>query len=159
MHYLFYPIVAGVVLALYLQLQSYQQNRKAQALGCGAAPWMKWGLFGWKNITSLFKADKVGRLPDYVLKRHYQIAQEFGRVVTTWRYSLVGAEHIHTSEPKNIQAILTTQFDDFEQGWIKRSILEPFSGPGIFSQDGKDWEHSRAMLRVRYCRNMTNISY
>lgn len=151
MRYIFYPIVAGVVLALYLQIQSYQQRRKARSLGCVEAPFMQWGPFGWRNITSLFQADKDNRLPEWFVQRHYRLAQEFGRIIGTFRYSLGGTEHLHTSDPKNIQAIFTTQFGDFEQGWLKRSIIEPFTGPnGIFSQDGKDWEHSRIMLRVRY---------
>ncbi|GAB7337502.1 hypothetical protein MBLNU457_g2829t1 [Dothideomycetes sp. NU457] len=153
MHYIFYPVVAGVALVLYFQIQLYQRKRKAQSLGCDEALWMEWGPLGWKNITSLFQADKANRLPQWFVDRHYRLAQEFGRTIGTFRYSLGGTEHIHTSDPKNIQAMFTTQFGDFEQGWLKRSIIEPFTGPGIFSQDGKDWEHSRIMLRPSFTRD------
>jgi cytochrome P450 len=80
--------------------------------------------------------------------------------------------NIYTCDPKNIQAILATRFQDFELGETRRQSFFPLLGNGIFTADGKEWydlsptstlpvgrpdtdtvrEHSRSMLRPQFSR-------
>lgn len=57
-----------------------------------------------------------------------------------------------TTDPKIIQAVLATHFDSFELG-PKSKNLAALLGNGIFCNDGKEWEHSRATLRPAFRRD------
>ena len=56
------------------------------------------------------------------------------------------------SEPENIKALLSTQFDDFELGEKRYRAFSPLLGNGIFTADGEAWRHSRDMLRPNFTR-------
>lgn len=58
---------------------------------------------------------------------------------TTWHQQILGNWHHVTVDPKNIQALLATQFKDFELGPIRRGSFAPLTGDGIFTLDGKPW--------------------
>ncbi|KAK0116170.1 hypothetical protein ONS95_013200 [Cadophora gregata] len=81
----------------------------------------------------------------------------------TFEQNLLGVSGIDTIDPKNIEAVLSTQFtgnsiksncnaqadmirEDFSMG-DRPAVWKPFIGPGIFTQDGDDWKHSRDLLR------------
>jgi hypothetical protein len=51
----------------------------------------------------------------------------------------MGTDMYATVDPKNIQAILATQFNDFSLGPSRRGSFWPLLGNGIFTQDGKPW--------------------
>ncbi len=71
---------------------------------------------------------------------------------------MIGNEQIHTDKPRNIQAVLATQFSDFSLGKVRRGIMFPFLGNSIFAQDGKGWEHSRLMLRPQFaCDQISDL--
>ncbi|KAI4151098.1 MAG: hypothetical protein LQ340_003693 [Diploschistes diacapsis] len=74
----------------------------------------------------------------------------------TFEHSIFGNHAITTMEPKNIQAILATQFKDFSLGERRRKWLTPLLGVGIFTSDGSAWEHSRAMLRPQFNRSQVS---
>ncbi len=62
------------------------------------------------------------------------------------------AQHaIFTSEPENIKAILSLRFQDFSLG-NRPKIMGVLLGKGIFTTDGKEWAHSRAMLRPNFIK-------
>ncbi|KAF9894409.1 hypothetical protein FE257_007912 [Aspergillus nanangensis] len=71
----------------------------------------------------------------------------------TFQTNVLGSTAIHTVEPKNIQAMLATQFGDFELGRMRRGVLFQLIGTGISASDGKAWEHSRAMLRPQFVKS------
>jgi len=60
---------------------------------------------------------------------------------------------IFTVEPENVKAILATQFEDFELGHVRRGNFFPMLGNGIFTADGQDWKHGRALLRPQFARD------
>ncbi|KAH9219897.1 cytochrome P450 [Leptodontidium sp. 2 PMI_412] len=64
----------------------------------------------------------------------------------TFEQKLLGVSGIDTTDPKNIESILSTQFEDFGMG-DRPAVWKPFIGPGIFTQDGGDWKRSRDLLR------------
>jgi len=74
----------------------------------------------------------------------------------TYKYSILGNRVIVSADPKNIQALLATQFNDFDLGPTRRANFYPLLGDGIFTQDGKAWEHSRAMMRPQFAREQVS---
>lgn len=88
-----------------------------------------------------------------------QAAPEWNRSVHerqqkhTFTVNMLGMNNIMTREPRNIQAILATQFKDFSLGPARYCSFFPLLGNGIFTLDGKGWEHSRALLRPQFSRD------
>lgn len=63
------------------------------------------------------------------------------------------ANHVTlTADPENIKTILATKFNDFSLG-LRYNIFFDLFGDGIFTLDGKGWQHSRAMLRPQFTRD------
>ncbi|KAJ5569876.1 uncharacterized protein N7459_009306 [Penicillium hispanicum] len=58
-------------------------------------------------------------------------------------------------DPRNIEAVLSTQFSDFGLG-LRPPTFDPLLGSGIFTQDGKHWRHSRELLRPQFMANRLN---
>ncbi|KAA8894617.1 hypothetical protein FN846DRAFT_912690 [Sphaerosporella brunnea] len=61
---------------------------------------------------------------------------------------LFGEEIVFTIEPRNIQAVLATKFKDFSLGNLRKEAFLELLGDGIFTLDGKGWEHSRAFAEA-----------
>ena len=59
---------------------------------------------------------------------------------------------IQTANPKNVQAISSTQFNDFGVGPMRGNIGAPFLDRGVFTEDGEFWKHSRALIRPTFSR-------
>ncbi|KAG4419738.1 hypothetical protein IFR04_007145 [Cadophora malorum] len=70
----------------------------------------------------------------------------------TWSATLMGRSFYNTIDPENVKAILATQFQDFGLGQRQESF-GPLLGQGIFTTDGKQWEHSRALVRPNFTRS------
>ncbi|RDL32646.1 Cytochrome P450 [Venustampulla echinocandica] len=69
----------------------------------------------------------------------------------TFQVKLLGKVGYFTTDPRNLEAILLTRFEDFELG-SRRQGLFPMIGEGIFTQDGHPWKHSREILRRQFVR-------
>ncbi|KAL8777677.1 MAG: hypothetical protein Q9213_007751 [Squamulea squamosa] len=59
---------------------------------------------------------------------------------------IMGSVGYTTYDPSNVEAVLSTRFDDYYLG-TRRGAMFPFIGEGIFTQDGAAWKHSRELLR------------
>ncbi len=125
--------VSYYVLASYLASRRHAQN--AARLGCKEPPRRAHKLPLAIDIAQrLMKADTEKRVPDLFL----DVYEELGRVAT-WKQYFLGTDAILTVDPKNIQAILATQFNDFAIGDGRRKNFSPMLGNGIFTADGKAW--------------------
>ncbi|WEW59052.1 hypothetical protein PRK78_004520 [Emydomyces testavorans] len=71
----------------------------------------------------------------------------------TYSMKLMGKNAIATCEPENLKAALATKFNDFTLSTLRKSSFQPLFGKGIFTTDGAEWEHSRAMLRPNFVRS------
>jgi cytochrome P450 len=76
----------------------------------------------------------------------YLFYERYRKYDPTHKHHGVAGEIIHTIEPRNLQAMLSLKFEDFEVGDRRRRNLKDVVGHGIFTADGKDWERSRAAL-------------
>ncbi|XP_055812054.1 cytochrome P450 94C1-like [Solanum dulcamara] len=69
------------------------------------------------------------------------------------------AIHIHvlsntiTANPKNVEYMLKTRFENFPKGKIFSTILGDFLGKGIFNVDGDSWRFQRKMASLELGRN------
>lgn len=142
---------ASVSYVIYLIINSFltsrQEAAKARELKCEEPVWQKnhWPL-GIDNIIRAIKADNQKLFPVDSIQR------TIDNGALSYRYSILGSKSAFTAEPKNIQAMLATQFGDFDLGPTRRGNFWPLLGNGIFTQDGAGWEHSRAMMRPQFAR-------
>ncbi|KAK3117919.1 hypothetical protein LTR53_000211 [Teratosphaeriaceae sp. CCFEE 6253] len=84
------------------------------------------------------------------------ISEDFKDGSTMGRTSFEGSTVLSTIEPANLQAILATQFEDFETGNLRYLQLRPVLGRSIFTSDGAFWQHSRALFRPQFSRDNIN---
>lgn len=141
------------LLILYLVLRSYYNawvyNRKAAARGCKPAALRPYKYYGGVDmIIRAFAADKEHTLPTMF----NEICFKEMAGIRTFRQYFFGDLLLFTVEPTNIQALLAHQFDDFELGATRRGNFYPLLGNGIFTSDGKEWSHDRALLRPQFAR-------
>ena len=156
MHSFFAGLIStAVVLILFKSVSKILADRRyaaeAKRLGCKPPPVEpnKWPL-GIDQLLRLLKADREMLYPDDMIK-HFDEMQDW-----THEFSILGNTALSTVEPKNIQAMLATQFHDFALGPTRRNNFLPLLGNGIFTADGKGWEHSRSMMRPSFTRDQVS---
>ncbi|KAF2120036.1 n-alkane-inducible cytochrome P450 [Lophiotrema nucula] len=72
-------------------------------------------------------------------------------VAATCCIHLFGQTGYFTVDPENIEAILSTKFEDYGLG-SRRLAFMPLLGEGIFTQDGPAWKRSRELIRHQFAR-------
>ncbi|KAK2628894.1 hypothetical protein QTJ16_001997 [Diplocarpon rosae] len=146
-------MVAAYVIYLFVSsfLRSRQQAVQARELQCEEPPFQKNRYpLGIDQIIRALAADRDKQFPVDTIKRMSDVG------AITYRYSVLGNRNIFTADEKNIQAILASQFSDFDLGPTRRGNFWPLLGNGIFTQDGAGWEHSRAMMRPQFAREQVS---
>ena len=120
-----------------------QHKLKQESLGCQSPPRLinqrPWGI---DRLEQIFRADFESRLMELFLF-HFRL---WG---TTLEQKFLGTLAYGTIEPRNLEAILSSKFDDWSLG-LRDKVMDPFFGSGIFTQDGRPWEISRALLRPQF---------
>ncbi|KAK8119158.1 uncharacterized protein PG998_003784 [Apiospora kogelbergensis] len=136
-----------------LVVRPWRHWLKALQLGCGSVPTesRKWPL-GLDIVRNGMLADRDQRLPEYVTARFAAMDRY------TWRMKVLGSSNFITAEPRNIQAILATQFDDFKLSDVRTTNLKLFLGRSIFAVDGPAWHSAREVMRPLFTReNVSNV--
>ncbi|KAL2704161.1 hypothetical protein AAEP93_005232 [Penicillium crustosum] len=125
-------------------LYKSDQNFGAQH-GCGRAPRLRnWWPLGIDRLIQIWTADYEQRLMD-LFDFH------FTDVGTTLEQKFLGTIAYGTTEPKNLEAMMSSKLDDFNFG-LRRQIFFPLLGDGIFTQEGASWKHSRDLLRPQFAK-------
>ncbi|KAI0383033.1 cytochrome P450 [Hypomontagnella monticulosa] len=91
------------------------------------------------QFNAFFSGHTLEALTDYIT------------IAETVRLELWGVTGYITTDPENIETILSTRFDDYGLG-NRRVASFPLLGEGIFSQDGPPWKHSRDLIRRQFVR-------
>lgn len=117
-------VVWAIVLAL-------QHGRNARRLGCGPIPRYPSDWLGISNVRAMIRADKEKLVPELAIGRIQYMSDREGRYVSTFGNRLFTQSIIITVDPKNIQAMLATQFKDFELGKARSDSMHPLVGTGI----------------------------
>ena len=109
----------------------FQHASRARRLGCKLPISRSSLVFGIDHILRMSKADWDMRLPHFLVECFESRKTPDGRPVQTLSQRQLGETSFVTCDPKNIQAILASQFRDFEFGEKRRNGLRPLLGTGI----------------------------
>jgi len=132
---------AGAVsYALYYVLQLVRHNSKIKRLGGRARMIYNNPVAGLRVTMKAVKA-----AAGHNLKGFYE--ELYGEETVLEGQMSLGLRVIFTREPEHVKAMLGTDFASFGKGYRFHDSTEPFLGDGIFSTDGKLWQHSRALIR------------
>lgn len=117
---------ALVAYVIYFFVSAFVTSRrraaKARELKCEEPPFQKNKYpFGIDNLMRALEADKVKRFPPDMVQRTIDVG------AITYKYQVLGATNISTSDEKNVQAILATQFNDFGEpsSYLLKLIVFP----------------------------------
>ncbi|KIW07572.1 uncharacterized protein PV09_01527 [Verruconis gallopava] len=144
-------VVYGFVLSWYTE---YRFRQFARLNGCedpvrnlNKLPWGIDGLY--RVITAVSHGEDI--LDDLVIPAFRAL-----NAYTTEGTGLFGQKMTTTIEPRNIQALLATNFKDFGTGERRSKQFGALLGYNIFTSDGEFWAHSRAMFRPLFNREQIN---
>ncbi|KAL3297920.1 Cytochrome P450 [Colletotrichum asianum] len=149
--YLLLPIILTTILILNSALRSLLLAQKARRLSCKPPPLEPTTLpLGIDTVLASLRADREQRTPDHVAARFAALG------VHTFRIALLGTTNLVTADPRNVQALLATQFADFGMGAARSTNLKAVLGRSIFAADGPAWRSAREMMRPLFSRD--NVS-
>nr|KAJ0217237.1 hypothetical protein LSAT_V11C300154600 [Lactuca sativa] len=119
------PIITTTYLLLLLCLYVYSQQRKGKLT-------KKYHPIAGTMLNQLFN---FHRFHDYMV----DLASKHGtyRLITPFRYE------VYTSDPVNVEYILTTNPENYIKGTYNHTILKDLLGNGIFTVDGDKWREQR----------------
>ncbi|KAB8252648.1 cytochrome P450 [Aspergillus flavus] len=121
-----------------------RDNKLATQYGCEQPPRLRnWWPLGIDRLIQIWTADSEQRLMDL-------FTFPFKDVGYTLEQKFLGTIAFGTIDPENLEAIMTN-INVFSFG-LRRHILFPLLGDGIFTQEGKSWRHSRELLRPQFTR-------
>ncbi|OAQ64432.1 cytochrome P450 [Pochonia chlamydosporia 170] len=148
-------VVVALSYLIYSTSISISHKLRARRLGCKPA----YARPGWLFLG-------IGALRRSIIAAKEQVLQNDEVAVyeelgcrPTWVQNILGGWYHFTADPDNIKAILATQFKDFELGPFRFNLLGPLLGHGIFTTDGQEWQHHRALLRPQFTRSqISNLS-
>ena len=92
------------------------------------------------RLEQIFRGDRESRLMELFLFH-------FRQTGNTVEQCFIGTPAFDTIDPANLEALLSTKFEDFGFG-RPQDITFPMLGDGIFTQEGAAWKHSRELLRA-----------
>ena len=159
------PILLGGILALlfYKALSAVANKvshaRKSRQLGCSsppAVPLPAWDIWGATLVRRNMRMTNANRFPNFLVQRHELVAKSVGSEVLTYSINLLGRNVIFTADPENIKAVLALQFKDFHLPPTRTGTFTALLGKGIFTTNGKAWEHNRALLRPNFAREQVS---
>ena len=130
---LFLPLAVTAGLTIYWIVAHFRQTAKAKSLGCQPAPLFRpWDVFGIQNFKIEMNGMKTNRLSYAFTSRKNEMSAKIGRDCKTFRIKYPpGETWFYTFDPKNMQAVLATQFQDFQQPAARVGAFEPLLGLGI----------------------------
>ncbi|KAK5989470.1 Cytochrome P450 52A12 [Cladobotryum mycophilum] len=154
-------IAAFVVVYVVNQIRDYiHHSRRAKELGCEPAAMLHdYDPSGIVNLVQNIMAVREGTFPFFVEKQIAQLHEQdgSGRWIGSFRsINPFFRRVLLTNDPQNLQAMLATQFKEFGLGVNRTENFAPLLGKGIFAANGKDWEHSRSMLRPQFSRGQVS---
>lgn len=126
---------SAICFSVYYLVTFWRSKRKAAALGCKPTPvWRSWDLLGlgWSKV--MIKAMKECRLSLQFDAFTKEMSAREGREVKTFQLAIPpGLHHFFTTDPRNLQAVLATQFKDFQLPLGRLAAFEKLLGQGIVS--------------------------
>ncbi|KAI6895574.1 cytochrome P450 [Hortaea werneckii] len=152
-------VVLGLILSVILKnaVESWMTKRRLQDLmdrkHC-QEPLTVGGKNYWQRFQRLRRIINIKKTGEDIIDDI--LAEDLRDASTVKSTTLDGSRLILTTEPSNLQAMLATQFKEFETGRMRFLQMGPLLGKSIFTSDGSFWEHSRALFRPQFSRENIN---
>jgi hypothetical protein len=132
MNILLLASLAIAALAIYYTtlhiLRSREIARKTHDLGCvpfPALPEKFWDPLGLKLLSDNVRVIGEGTELQYWMARFEELSVKEGRPVKTFSGQFLRIPFLLTTDPKIIQAVLATQFREFELGMVRCGSFAP----------------------------------
>lgn len=132
-------LVGGLGALVLLQVASmlitaHRRSSRARELGCEPPPLVPNDSFlGIATLRGMLDADSKMMFAEFLFGRYRRMTETLGRPAATIQYNTLGATMIQTYDPKNVQALLATQFNDFGLGANRNGNMGAMLGSGIVS--------------------------
>ncbi|KAI1733919.1 cytochrome P450 52E2 [Xylaria scruposa] len=147
------PLAVLALLALYVlgPLRSdHAYHVRAAKLGCKPAPrYPRHDLLGIRFLLETARSLK----DNVMLQKRREVLEKLGY---TFVHGIFpdGDDCVTTVEPENVQAVLCTSFADWDVPRLRiRGFLPVLGMHSIFTTNGAEWQHSRAILRPAFVRD------
>ncbi|KAL9124979.1 MAG: hypothetical protein Q9217_005758 [Psora testacea] len=145
MHYLQIAVGVASLALTYLLFRRWQYDSASKSKGCSPPkPYPhKDPILGIDLFLSTGKA----------IQEHtylQELTRRYNTLGNTFRSKSLGAESVATIEPENLQAVFSTNFNDWGVEPVRLPAQAPFCGKGFITTDGPVWEHSRGLLRPSF---------
>lgn len=140
-------VALGVLINFYLRRRRQTKLDEAYGAQHGCKPVVPRVPYKWPLAIDLFKIQ-------YDALRSGHTLEAFSKYINiegTIKFEVFGGSGLIINDPKNIEAILSTHFEDYGLGSRRIGAL-PLLGEGIFTQDGTAWQHSRELIRRQFVR-------
>ena len=80
----------------------------------------------------------------------YDYQTEQAKTWPTFRLLTPDQSDIYTTDTRNIEHILKTNFDKYSKGKHNQDIVTDLFGQGIFAVDGEKWRHQRKLASFEF---------
>jgi hypothetical protein len=121
-------VAAAFVLYLFICSVSTRRRHAAAAkqLGCKPAPTEhNPDRLGLVTLIKLLRANNKSQILEYIRGVFDDVSLRMNKTVYSYDTYILGDRVFFTCDPRNIQAILATQFKDFELGKIRIAAFAP----------------------------------
>lgn len=81
-----------------------------------------------------------------------EIQRQFAVYGKTHQITFLGQRMIRTMDPKNMQAVLGLNENDYGLQPLREGLAEPLFGRGINTTDGEYWHYSRSLIKPTFSR-------
>ncbi|KAI3320559.1 cytochrome P450 [Xylariaceae sp. AK1471] len=128
---------------------SHQYYVKAAQHGCKPAPWYPGDVFGIRYLLETARTLKA----NVMLQQRRDLLDSLGHTYFHGNFPDL-YDSITTDEFENVKAVLGTKFEDWNLPAIRlKSFLPVLGKHSIFTTNGAEWQHSRAILRPAFVRD------
>ncbi|KAL9046196.1 MAG: hypothetical protein Q9214_000908, partial [Letrouitia sp. 1 TL-2023] len=141
-------VVLSYAIFRYRQLCSEYRGETAYGIQNNCQPITATIPYRWPGGLDLLKLQYDANAAQRLLAYQTPTFEKFG---PNLEIKLFGNSGYITLDPLNVEAVLSTRFEDYGLGSRSDGLFR-FLGEGIFTQDGNSWKHSRELLRRPFMR-------
>lgn len=86
----------------------------------------------------------------FYFNRMYDVHTSYARQHPTFRLLALSHSECYTVDPRNIEHVLKTRFNQYPKGEYNYSIIRDLFGDGIFAVDGDRWRQQRKLASFEF---------
>ncbi|MCO5588871.1 hypothetical protein L7F22_042831 [Adiantum nelumboides] len=94
----------------------------------------------------------IGATIHHILNIHrfHDYITDYSHRFGTFRVAYPSFNYLYTTNPRNVEHMLKTNFDNYGKGKFAHDVQEEVFGDGIFSVDGKEWKRQRKIASYEF---------